>query len=271
MKIGCATLAYNQGEFIEEAVASVLNQQFLGKYIVYDPGSNDCTSDSIAKFQNDLDYLRVEKDLGPADGLNYCLSRISSDIFYYLNADDRVVEGAFKYVAEYFERNPKCDILHGSVNIINRRGEYVKTLPSMKFSLLRYAMQISVVYQQATFIRRKALKNDAFNIENHICWDGELIVDLVRNGAEIHQTNEILGEFRIYVDSLTGSYNYANKLKSEHERIAVKILGYRPNKLQFAFYYFLGKYFAVGRAIKTRIRFQRKYFKDLKGIRNEQN
>lgn len=233
MKFCVLTLSYNQGDFLKDAIESVLNQSVQKEYLIYDPGSKDNSREVIDGYLAlGVNSYFVDGDNGPADGLNVGLRSINGDIFYYLNADDRVLPGAFAYVKDYFLEHPQCDILHGSINLIDSQGRRYKTLPSIRFSLKGYAFGYSVIYQQATFIRKSILGEFPFNVGNRISWDGELIVDLVMNGAEIHQTKRILGEFRIYPESITGSRNFLEIAREEHSRIAYKILGRNPKIIE---------------------------------------
>jgi len=227
MRFCVVTLSFNQGQFVYEAIESILKQQADIDYLVYDAGSKDNSREIIDSFQDlKIHPHYVNGDKGPADGLNVGLQLTSGEIFYYLNADDRVLPGAFSFVEEYFSKHPECDILHGSINLINSNGDQFRILPSMKFSLRGYALGYSVIYQQATFIRKSVLRDLPFNIENRISWDGELIVDLALAGAVIHQTQTILGDFRIYSESITGSRRFLTLAKEEHSRIAQKIIGH---------------------------------------------
>ncbi len=224
--IGVITLSRNQGAFLSEAVQSVLLQNPTS-YVIYDCGSMDNSRAILGEIHEvNVRKVFVDSDGGPSDGLNSALDLLNCDIFYYLNADDFVNLDAFEYVKNYFELNPDCDILHGSINIVDKNGVVSKTLPAMNFSLVGYALGYSFVYQQATFIRRSILGESPFNLENRISWDGELIVDLVLAGAEIHQTQKILGNFRIYSESITGSGKFKTLAKIEHSRITRKILGH---------------------------------------------
>ena len=94
MKIGCLTLAFNQGLYLQTAINSVISQNKVSEYYIYNPGSTDNTSEVLDKNRSMVTEIYVESDLGPSDGLNAGLEKIQSDIFYYLNADDRVVSGA---------------------------------------------------------------------------------------------------------------------------------------------------------------------------------
>jgi glycosyltransferase involved in cell wall biosynthesis len=231
--ISVVTLSHNQGEFISEAIKSVLNQDNEKEYFVYDVGSTDSSRTIIQEFSSKLQPIFVDKDLGPSDGLNRVFDRATGSIFYYLNSDDKTVPGAFDFVLKYFSENPDCDVLHGSIRIISRSGKPIAIKPSMKFTLRGYALGYSVVYQQATFFKKEIFAKTKFNLENRTCWDGELIVDMAIAGAQIHRTSKILGEFRIYSDSITGSGRLRNQIKKDHQRIASRILGRKINWFDF--------------------------------------
>lgn len=254
MIFACLTLSYNQGEYLTEAIDSIITQNELVDYLVYDPGSQDMSRNIIEKYDSNLvkSYF-VDGDQGPADGLNKGLQMIQGDIFYYLNADDRLKPGALSFVNQYFFDNPDCDILHGSINLINQSGVGYRTLPAMNFSLRGLALGYSVVYQPATFIRKTKVRSDAFNVKNKVSWDGELIVDLVLAGAKIHQTQMVLADFRIYSTSITGSGRLSELAKSEHRRISRKILGRDPYTWEKIFGFLFGKALALNRKIFPRL------------------
>jgi glycosyltransferase involved in cell wall biosynthesis len=249
MKISTITLSRNQGDFLQDAMDSILKQGNLFEYIVYDVGSTDQSRVLINNYIHKLTKKFVDHDLGPSDGLNVCVQETNGDLLYYLNSDDRVAEGAFEFVSRYFTENPECQILHGSVRIINADGAVIKIKPSMKFSLRGYALGYSVVYQQATFFRRAIFDKTRFNLDNKTCWDGELIVDMALAGARIHQTKKILGEFRIYSDSITGSGRLREQIRKDHARIAKKILGRELRKPEILLGITIGKFKAIQRRL----------------------
>lgn len=254
MKFACITLSYNQSHYLPEAIASILEQKEEIDYVVYDPGSTDISRDLILEYKSPrVRHFFVNGDLGPADGLNQALKQVHGDIFYYLNADDRVLPGAFAYVTKYFQKHPECDVLHGSILLIDELGEIIKYLPAMKFSLRGYAMRYSYVYQQATFIRKDAMTNDPFNVSNRVSWDGELIVDLARAGKKIHQTQTILGEFRIHSESITGSGRLKQLAKTDHSRITLKILDRELSTLEKIMALIIRKSLALTRRLVPRI------------------
>lgn len=248
-RIRCVTLSRNQGTFLQAAIISVINQNIPCDYLIYDVGSIDESRNVIAGFRDRLSPVFVDFDCGPSEGLNRCLAENDSPFFYYLNADDVVLPGAFAYALDYFSRNPDCDVLHGAVQIIDELGTVTKTLPAIDFSLKAYALGYSVIYQQATFFRSKCFQDVHFNIENRTCWDGELIVDLALAGFKIHKTNAVLGQFRIYPQSITGSGRLLEQIRKDHARIAHKILGRPLRKSEILLGLVIGKFKAIYRRL----------------------
>lgn len=225
-RVSIVTISFNQATFLEECLQSVLSQESNDiEYIVVDAGSADASRDILARYADRLDKRILEPDHGPADGLNKGFSAATGEIFGYINADDRFVPGAIEYVQRLFADNPGMDVLCGAIRIIDRHGRpSLRARTADPFNLAHYAGGTCTVGQQATFFRRSAFERaGGFNPENRINWDGELLVDMALTGARFETTVKILGDFRIYAESITGSKRHRERFLREHERIAEKI------------------------------------------------
>ena len=89
MKFSVVTVSFNQRQYLEEALTSVLEQDYPAiEYIVVDPGSTDGSRELIESFRDRLASIVFEADQGAADGLNKGFQRASGDIFGFLNSDD---------------------------------------------------------------------------------------------------------------------------------------------------------------------------------------
>lgn len=225
-KISLVTISYNQGRFLEECIKSVIEQGYPPhEYIVVDPGSTDGSRDIVDRYRSRITAVVFEKDNGPADGLNKGFSHATGDILGFINADDRLVPGALAYVRDYFARNPNVDVLGGAIRIIDEAGApSMRKRTSDRFRPADYAAGTCTICQQATFFRRAVfLGVGGFNRENRISWDGELMVDMAMRGAKFATVNKVLGDFRVYRQSITGSGKYRNAQLEDLQRIRKKM------------------------------------------------
>ena len=90
-KISIITVVYNNRDFIEQAIRSVLSQTYKNiEYIIIDGGSTDGTLEVIAKYKNRINTLISEKDKGLYDAMNKAYGIASGDIVGILNSDASV-------------------------------------------------------------------------------------------------------------------------------------------------------------------------------------
>ena len=100
---------YNQERYIEQAIMSVLEQDFPAEEVeilVVDDGSTDRTPEIIGKFVPRVRYLRKENG-GQASAFNACIPELHGRIVSFLDGDDWWAKKKLAAVAEAFERNPE--------------------------------------------------------------------------------------------------------------------------------------------------------------------
>jgi glycosyltransferase involved in cell wall biosynthesis len=226
MKISVVTISFNQAKYLEECIESVIGQGYPDlEYIIVDPGSTDGSREIIEKYRSSFSRILLERDNGPADGLNNGFAQATGQIFAYINADDRLLPGSLDYAANFFQNNPEVDVLTGAIRIIDQAGKpHIRKRTSDSFSLADYASRICTIGQQATFFTNNIFqKSGGFNTQNRIAWDGELLVDMSLAGARFQKVDKLLGDFRIYPESITGSKKHHLEWVADHDRIREKI------------------------------------------------
>jgi len=111
-KISIVTPSFNQGEFLEDAIRSVVTQNYPNlEYVIVDGGSTDGSVDIITKYEKELTYWISEPDAGQYDAINRGFSKTTGDIMAWLNSDDKYTPWAFAVVGDVFSALPEIEWL----------------------------------------------------------------------------------------------------------------------------------------------------------------
>jgi glycosyltransferase involved in cell wall biosynthesis len=227
LKISIVTLSYNQGAFLREALDSVLQQDVPDlEYIIVDPGSTDGSRELIRSYGEKLSQVIFETDRGAGDGLNKGFSRATGEVFGFLNADDFLLPGALRSVAQFFESHPHCDMVMGNGNVVDAHGRILRHVRARHFTVRRYLYGGTRWLQQATFFRREAFfRSPRFNMENRTSWDGELFISMAQMGATVGYIDADLAAFRLHDASISGTGRLEAAYEKDCRRIFRQIRG----------------------------------------------
>jgi hypothetical protein len=126
LSITVITPSYNQCDFLEETIRSVLMQGYPQlEYIIIDGGSTDSSLEIIRKYEPWLTHWISEKDRGQCHAINKGFERAKGDILCWLNSDDTFEPGALHAVAQHFAANPDWRALTGGCYFIGAGGGYL--------------------------------------------------------------------------------------------------------------------------------------------------
>ena len=126
-RMSIVTPSYNQAQFIEETIRSVLQQGYHNlEYVVIDGGSTDASVEIIRRHAARLHYWASEPDRGQYDAINKGFAHTTGEIMAWINSDDKYCPWAFQVVASIFAALPQVEWLTTSTLLFwNRRGELV--------------------------------------------------------------------------------------------------------------------------------------------------
>jgi glycosyltransferase involved in cell wall biosynthesis len=231
-KISIVTPSFNQGQFLEEAIRSILLQNYPNlEYIIIDGGSSDESVGIIKKYEPWISYWVSEKDNGQAHAINKGLERCTGDIFNWINSDDYLTEGALKIIAEKIS---DFDVLAGSV--INFTDANKNLVHSANLSVKKMMRgDTSVIYQQpGTWLYLDKLRHvGCLNESLHFCFDWLLVINYLNRFPNVKYTTEALANFRLHNQSKT----IGNGLDFRMERLQISLnLMYRKDLFEKYFY-----------------------------------
>lgn len=157
--ISVVTPSYNQAQFLEATLRSVLEQDYPRlEYIVCDGGSTDGSADLIRRYADQfpgrLAWWYSQRDRGQAHAINTGLARATGDILAWLNSDDVYLPGALSAVAEAFARHPAAGVIYGDLDLIDERGRVIGRHPTRPYQQPEVLTQRAIIPQPAAFWRR---------------------------------------------------------------------------------------------------------------------
>lgn len=155
-RISIVTPSFNQGQFLEETIRSVLLQGYPDvEYIIIDGGSTDNSVEIIKKYEPWLAYWVSEPDRGQSHAINKGFERSTGEIMAWINSDDMYLERCLSTVALEIPRT-KGVLVGAAVEMNGSTGEchYIFKHPTYEQMLF----DGRVVPQASTFWRRSLWK-----------------------------------------------------------------------------------------------------------------
>ena len=114
---------YNHERFIEEAIQSVLAQDFPAaemEILVVDDGSNDRTPEIASRFEPHVKLLRKPNG-GQASAINYGIAHAKGEFVAFLDGDDVWLPNKLSRVVAEFEKHPEAVLVYHQFRFFDSR------------------------------------------------------------------------------------------------------------------------------------------------------
>ncbi|NMG33882.1 glycosyltransferase [Azoarcus sp. TTM-91] len=153
--ITVAVPSYNQGRFLDEALASIFRENVPVEVFVVDGGSTDGSVEVIRNWEVRLKGWRSRRDEGQAAAINEAIAMGRAPFVCWLNSDDWFVPGGLERLLAEIQSRPDVPAVYGRAwNVVEESGKRSPVWVE-RFSERRLAMRC-IISQPATLIRRSA-------------------------------------------------------------------------------------------------------------------
>lgn len=205
MKITIITPSFNQADFLEATIKSVLNQNYPQlEYLIFDGGSTDGTLKILKKYSHKLKWVS-EPDRGQSHAINKGWKKATGEIIGYLNSDDLLQPDSLATIAKFFQKNPNAKWAYGGYRAIDEKSRHLKTYPTPKWNQEKF-LCYDFIAQQSTFFRVEfAKKIGLFDEKQHLVMDYDYFLRAARL-ATPGQINKILSDFRLHQNAKSSQF-----------------------------------------------------------------
>ena len=218
LKISIVTASLNQGKFIEDAIKSVLNQNYTNfEHIIIDGGSTDGTIEILNKYPH-LKWIS-ESDKGQSDALNKGFAKASGDIFGWLNSDDIYEKGVFDIVLNELN-DEQNDAVYANCYFTDEKLNITKELKTHK--PVKWLSLFHCYIPSTTFFFKRKIWDSGIHIDKdfHIVMDKDFFAHILYKNYKVKYINEFFAKF-IWHENNKSINNRAVQLISAKEGLEV--------------------------------------------------
>lgn len=226
---------YNQCEYLEKAINSVLDQKENYEIIVIDNYSTDGTERLVKSFNNkNIKYLKIKNEGVIGISRNLGINNANGSWIAFLDSDDFWFKDKLETIEKFIQANPSFDVITNDEEIIYE-GSKNKTVwrygPFTKNFYKKLLLDGNCISTSASVVKKSFLdQHNIFFSEKKIfasVEDYDFFLNLALNGAKFKFINYPLGGHLYHEKS------FSRNLERHHDALKEVLFDHLENKQRF--------------------------------------
>ena len=203
--VSIVTPSFNQGQFLERTIQSVLAQDYQNiQYIVIDGASTDKSIEIIHKYKRRIDFWISEPDRGQTDAINRGFARAKGEILAWINSDDTYHPAAVSQAVKFLQDQPEFAGVYAGADFIDENDQVIGKFPAAQTDYHKLRYGYVHIPQQTFFFRRVFWEKVApLDTSFNFAMDYDLWVRLAKLAPLKYLPGRKWANFRLHSDSKT--------------------------------------------------------------------
>lgn len=241
-KISVVMSAYNAGEYLSQAVDSILTQAYQDfEFIIINDGSTDNTAEILASY-NDTRIIIVnnEANIGLTESLNRGLRLARGKYIARMDADDISLPSRFTKQVAFMDANPEIGVCGTWLEIICGDKKSICSYPEQHDDIFAGMLFGCTMGHPTVMIRKETIfaLNEFYNEEFSCAQDAEYWARLGGVGVKLANIGEVLLKYRVHESSVSKVHNQLQEsVAAEVVLSQLKRFGLEPTKNEILTHY----------------------------------
>ncbi len=209
-RVTVVTPSYNQAQFLEQTILSVLGQGYPDlEYMIVDGASQDGSVEIIKRYADRLNWWVSEKDRGQSEAINKGFARATGDIVGWLNSDDLYQPGAIASAVEAFRDHPDAGLVFSDVLAIDGENRVLNLMRCGDWGLDEL-MSFHTLNQPGVFMKRSVLEKAGYlDPDYHYLLDTQLWLKMAQFAPMVYVRKTLAaGRFHPQAKNLSATRFY---------------------------------------------------------------
>lgn len=204
--VSIVTPSFNQADFLEETIQSVLGQTYPRvEYIIVDGGSSDGSVEIVKKYEGRIASWVSEPDKGQTDAINKGFAKAKGDILAWINSDDAyAAPHAVAEAVNFLVENPDAAMVYADCDFIDEEGNVIGKFAARQTDYKKLRRGYVHIPQQTMFFRAEYWRKvGPLDPSFYFAMDYDLWVRIAKIAPIKYLPGKTWANFRIHASSKT--------------------------------------------------------------------